>query len=169
MKRSNGVVSVKYFILLLVVLPLFPMVAEARAPRIGEKIAALSLPNLGGKQITTAAQGGKSLVVYFWTDACGCREQLIELKSYVAGLKNRQVIFLAVNAGQEKSRVERFVAETGIPYEVLLDEKSRVARDLFGVKVLPTIFIIDKNGILREKLIGVVDTKKLQSLINRYL
>jgi peroxiredoxin len=169
MKRANGFVSVKVLILLLVVVQLFPRVVEARAPRIGEKIAALSLPDLGGKRVTTAAQGGKSLVVYFWTDACGCREQLIELKAYVSGLKSRQCTFLAVNAGQEKSRVERFVAETGIAYQVLLDEKSRVARDQFGVKVLPTIFIIDRNGVLREKLIGVVDTKKLQSLINRYL
>jgi len=159
----------KWLVMVLLGMQLFPAVVEARAPRIGERTAAIALPNLSGKQITTAAHSGKTVVVYFWTDACGCKEQLIELKAYVAGLKNRQVAFLAVNAGQEKARVERFVTETGIPYEVLLDDKSRVAREQFGVKVLPTVFIIDKNGILREKLIGVVDTKKLQSLINRYL
>lgn len=144
-------------------------VSEARSLRIGDRLAPVSLPDLNGRQVASAAQPGKTVVLYFWTDACGCREQLLELRPYVAGLKQRPVLFHAVNAGQEKGKVSHFVAENRIPYEVLLDDRARLAREQFGIKVLPTIFVIDKGGVLREKLIGVVETKKLQAIINRYL
>ncbi len=159
----------KWLVFLIVVFQLLQGQAEARAPRIGEQITAFALPTLVGKQLDTAAFKGKTQVIYFWTDACGCKEQLLELRPYIASLKNRPVAFLTVNVGQERSKVGRFVADNKIPYEVLLDEKARVARDQFSIKVLPTIFIISKDGVLREKLIGVVDTKKLQTLIGRYL
>jgi peroxiredoxin len=161
---NRGAVS---FILLFILI--LAGVAEARAPRIGDTIAPFQLPNIAGRAVDTARYNGKVVVVYFWTDACGCKEQMIELRPYLTGQKNRQIAFLAVNVGQEKSKVERFIADNKLSYEVLLDDKARLAREQFGIKVLPTIFIISKDGILREKLIGVVDTKKLQAMIGRYL
>ncbi len=155
--------------LLIVALLLAGGTAEARAPRIGETITSFQLPTLAGKTTDTGRYRGKTLVIYFWTDACGCREQLIELKSFIAGLKNRPFGFLAVNAGQERSKVERFITENRLPYEVLLDEKANVARNRFVIKVLPTIFVIGKDGVLREKVIGVVDSKKLEAIISRHL
>jgi peroxiredoxin len=144
-------------------------VVEARAPRIGETIPFFKLPNVAGQTVDTARHDGKAVVVYFWTDACGCKEQLIELRRFVGSLKNRPFAFLAVNAGQEKQKIERFIVENKLPYEVLIDVKASVAKNQFGIKVLPTIFVISRDGVLREKLIGVVDTKKLESLISNYL
>lgn len=159
----------KWFVALLMGMQLLQGQAEARAPRIGEQVASFVLPSLAGKQQDTGALKGKTLVIYFWTDACGCKEQLLELRPYIASLKNRPLSFLTINAGQERAKVDRFVAENKIPYEVLLDAKARVTREQFNIRVLPTIFVISKDGVLREKLIGVVDTKKLQAIINRYL
>jgi peroxiredoxin len=159
----------KWLIALFIAFHLLQGQAEARVPRIGEQVPVISLPTLADNQITTGSLRGKSQVIYFWTDACGCREQLLELRPFIASLKSRPLAFLTVNVGQDKARVARFVADNKIPYQVLLDDKARVARDQFSIKVLPTIFIISKDGVLREKLIGVVDTKKLQTLIGRYL
>ena len=144
-------------------------VAEARAPRIGETIPSFHLPNMAGQAVDTARYNGKAVVLFFWTDACGCKEQLLELRQFIGSLKNRPLAFLAVNAGQEKQQIARFLAENKLSYEVLLDEKAAVARNQFGIKVLPTIFVISRDGVVREKLIGVVDTKKLESIISRYL
>jgi len=155
--------------LILFVFSLTAAVAEARAPRIGEVIPPFQLQNLSGRTVNTSRYNGKTVVVYFWTDACGCKDQLIELRRYIGTLKNRPFVFLAVNAGQEKQKIEQFITMNKIPYEVLIDEKAAVAKNQFGIKVLPTIFVISRDGVLREKLIGVVDTQKLQSIIGRYL
>jgi protein-disulfide isomerase len=91
------------------------------------------------------------------------------LKTFVAARQGRSLTFIAVNEGQGRAIVERVITANKLPYEALLDSDLEVGKNQFGVKVLPTIFIIDKVGVLREKLIGVVDTKKLESIIQRYL
>ena len=61
--------------------------AEARALRIGEPVPPVGFTDLAGKRFDTGQLKGKSVVLYFWTDACGCTEQLIALRSFIAGLK----------------------------------------------------------------------------------
>jgi cytochrome c biogenesis protein CcmG/thiol:disulfide interchange protein DsbE len=153
-----------------VVLTLLLMVimAEAASPRIGGSVDAIRLPNLSGRIIDTSQARGKTVVLYFWNNLCGCTEQLIALNRFVSSQKGRQFVFITVNEGQSKAIVEGFIRDTKLPYEALLDSDLAVGKKHFGIRVLPTIFIIDKNGILREKLIGMVDTKKLESIIQRY-
>ncbi len=155
--------------LILMVLIITAGAAEARGPRIGEVIPSMQLLNMAGRTVGTAQYGGKVVVLYFWTDACGCKEQLLALRPVIGSLRNRPLAFLAVNAGQEREKIRQFIAENRVPYEVLLDEKGGAARNQLGVKVLPTIFVISRDGVLREKLIGVVDTKKLEKIISSYL
>ena len=155
--------------LILIVILVGAAAAQARSPRIGEAIPSVQLLNMTGGKVETAKYAGKVVVLYFWTDACGCKEQLLELRHFVAAGKNRPLAFLAVNAGQEAPKIRQFILENKLPYEVLIDEKGGVAGNQLGVKVLPTIFVVSRDGVLREKLIGVVDTKKLESIINNYL
>jgi cytochrome c biogenesis protein CcmG, thiol:disulfide interchange protein DsbE len=144
-------------------------VAEARAPRIGEQVPSIRLPNLIGKLVDTGQLKGKTLVIYFWNNQCGCTEQLIQLRSFITGLKGKPFAFITVNEGQGKAIAEGFIKTNGLPYEVLLDAQAAVGKKDFGVKVLPTIYVIGKDGVLREKLIGVVDFKRLQAIITRHL
>ena len=144
-------------------------VAQAKSPRIGEVLPSVQLLNITGQKVDTLRYGGKVVVLYFWTDACGCKEQLKELRGFLGALKKQPLAFLAVNAGQDKLKIQQFIAENRIPYEVLLDDKADVAKNQLGVRVLPTIFVVSRDGVLREKLIGVVDTKKLEMIISNYL
>ena len=51
--------------------------AEARPQRIGETVPAIRLTSLSGKPVNTANLKGKTVVLYFWNDGCGCTEQLV--------------------------------------------------------------------------------------------
>lgn len=61
------------------------------------------------------------------------------------------------------------MAAHALPNEARLDEKADVARNRFGVRVLPTVLVISRDGSLRERVVGVVATKKLEAIIGRYL
>jgi len=148
---------------------LMSIMAEAASPRIGRPVDAIRLPNLTGKVIDTSQTRGKTVVVYFWNNLCGCTEQLIALNRFVSNQKGRPFVFISVNEGQSKAIVEGVIRDNKLPYEALLDSDLAVGKKDFGIRVLPTIFVIDKSGILREKLIGMVDTKRLESIIQRYL
>lgn len=148
---------------------LIAVTAEAKSFRIGEPVPAIRLTDIAGKEFDTGRLQGKSVVIYFWTDACGCKEQLVALRTFIAGLKDKPFAFVTVNEGQGKTVAERFIKENRLPYTVLLDNDLAVGKKTFGIKVLPTIFIIGKDGVLREKLIGVVDNKRLETFIKRHL
>lgn len=152
------------------VILLFAVVsAEARSPRIGEPVAPFSLQNLADRTIDTAQYRGTTTVLYFWNNLCGCTEQLIALKAFISARQGRNLAFVTVNEGQGKKIAESVISANRLPYQTLLDNDFKVGQKQFGIKVLPTIFIIDKQGILREKLIGVVDNRRLESIIQRHL
>jgi peroxiredoxin len=157
------------FLLAIVSLLLFTGSAAARSQRVGEAVPPIRLASLHGTAVDTATLKGKTVVLYFWNDGCGCIDQLVKLRPFINGQKGRPFAFITINEGQPKERVAAFVRENALPYEVLLDANAATGRKEFGVKVLPTIFVIGRDGILREKLIGVVDSKKLETIIARYL
>jgi peroxiredoxin len=67
--------------------------------------------------------------------------------------KENGVLIFAVNVGQPKEVAEAFVKNLRISYPVLLDTYSIVAKQ-YGVVGLPTTFIFDRKGIIREKILG---------------
>jgi len=150
-------------------LSLATLPAEAKSPRIGEPVPAFTLKGIDGKPVEVRSVAGRTLVIYFWNDRCGCTEQLIKLRGFVEGLKGTPFTLATVNEGQGRSVAEGFIRLNKLPYTVLLDDDLKIGTDAFGIKVLPTIFIVGKDGKLREKLIGVVDSKKLEAIIRRHL
>jgi peroxiredoxin len=143
--------------------------SDVKPTRIGEAVTPFRLNNLNGAPIDTASGRGKAQAIYFWNDSCGCVEQLAQLSGFVSTRQNTTLSFITVNVGQSRELVGDFVAKFSLPYTVLLDTDRKIATQHVGIKVLPTILVIDKDGILREKLMGIVTTKKLEEIISRYL
>ena len=143
--------------------------SKVKPTRIGETVPGFTLTSLIGGRVDTASGRGKAQVIYFWNDQCGCVEQLDRLRGFVTPRQDTSLSFITVNVGQEKGLVGSFVTKYDLPYTVLLDTDRKIATQHVGIKVLPTILVIDKSGILREKLMGIVATKKLEEIISRYL
>jgi peroxiredoxin len=165
-KLKRVAVAVLFFLLVVVFLT---GCNEVKPTRIGETVPPFSLADLSGTLVATASGRGKTQVIYFWNDQCGCVEQLAQLRDFVTVRQASSLSFITVNVGQEKGIVESFVAKYDLPYTVLLDTDRKIATKHVGIKVLPTILVVDKSGTLREKLMGVVATKKLEEVISRYL
>ena len=116
----------------------------------------LSLPVLGGGTMNLAALKGKVLVVNFWATWCGpCRVEmpdLIELhESYQE--QDFSVIGIATDIEGEEI-VAPFVEEMGITFPTLLDDGT-LSEAFGGVFVLPTTFVIDKQGMVKRRTIGL--------------
>ncbi len=143
--------------------------SDVAPTRVGDAVTPFRLVNPGGITIDTASGRGKTQVIYFWNDQCGCVEQLAKLSGFVVARQSTSLSFITVNVGQSREHVEEFVKKYDLPYTVLLDSDRKIATKQVGIKVLPTILVIDKQGILREKLMGIVTTSKLEEVISRYL
>jgi len=84
-------------------------------------------------------------------------------------LKSKGFEVIAVNVGDSVEIVETFTAEMNLHFPMILDPQGKLARS-YGVKGIPTNFLVDPQGILREIIVGEVFTNDqvLRDLLKPY-
>ena len=149
----------KYFKLLLPGL-LIALVLSAcnRHPglQIGDPAPVVTLNDFNGKAVALPeAFKGKIILVRFWSLECGfCdKNMLLAFETFYQKYKDRGFIPVAINEGRVDKTDERLLKFTHLTYPMLVDEYSLVAKR-FGVIGLPTTFVIDEEGIVRDKITG---------------
>ena len=104
-----------------------------------------------------AAYSGKPLVICFWTDWCKyCESEMQAIEAVYQRHKAKGLEIVAINAGQDRVKVDAFVKKIGVTYPALLDENSAIVRS-YGVVGLPTTFFVDGRGIVLAKIVGEAD------------
>ena len=87
---------------------------------------------------------------------------------YRKGQQSGLVVF-SINVAESKGEVAEFVRQKGLIYPVLMDRDASVSRKKFGVYVVPTLFIIDKDGLIKEKVYGYLTEQALLDFVEPYL
>ncbi len=115
------------------------------------------LKDLAGKDVTLEAARGRVVLLNFWATWCGpCREEIPELVALQNRYKDRlQIIGLVVDDDDEKE-IQKVIDSEGINYPVALaDSETRFAYG--GIAALPTVFVINTEGRVVQKHVGLFD------------
>lgn len=128
---------------------------SAQPPNNGELAPVFQAQTLAGDQVQVPTDfSGKVVALRFWADWCPyCRKEMTELQPVSARLQERGLEILAVNVAQDRDTVRRFIEPLGIRYPVLLDPEGTTAR-AYGVNSLPITWLLDRQGIVRGKIVG---------------
>jgi thiol-disulfide isomerase/thioredoxin len=121
------------------------------------EIPPLVATDLDGRQISTAALRGKVVLVNFWATWCPpCRAEIPDLVALQERYKDHlQIIGISQDSGSV-DEVRRFAAEHRINYPTVMSTPEIEA--LFpGVYALPTTFVLDREGKLAQKHIGLLN------------
>jgi cytochrome c biogenesis protein CcmG/thiol:disulfide interchange protein DsbE len=117
-----------------------------------------TLKTLGGQEITLSRLKGKVVLLDFWATWCGpCRESIPHLiQLYKTYRENGlELIGMSVDKGDVKV-VDRFARSMDIPYPIVIAPEEVVRN--YRVSGIPTTFLIDKQGRIREKTAGFNST-----------
>jgi peroxiredoxin len=115
-----------------------------------------SLMGLDGRTVTLSEfKGQKKVVVSFWSSSSlPCRRELASLRSMYKRQDELGFAILTVNVDTDARAAERYAKEQQLPFSVLLDPSRQAAR-AFGVEVVPSLFVIDKRGIVAYSTRGL--------------
>ena len=111
------------------------------------------VPLQGGQPIALSDYKGQVVVVDFWASWCApCRKSMPHLEKLRQELKPRGFEVLAINVDARVEDALRFLKHVKVSYPVLRDTGS--LPELYGLQVMPTSYIIDRQGVVRFMHIG---------------
>lgn len=137
----------------------------------GQPAPPIQVVTTSGQQVGLANYKGYVLVMDFFATWCiPCKESiphLIDLNRKY-GKQGLQVLGMSVDDEGEKE-VKAFIADKRITYPVALAGEE-VQTD-YGLRSVPTVFVINKKGIVAEKFMGFNDqvARNMEALIKKLL
>ncbi len=160
--RRNGL-SWLFVLLLALLAAAYP--AEA-ALRIGSVLPSVTLPGVEGAPVRIPESvKGKVVILHFWQIGCSsCKLEMPAMDGLYQKYRRKGLEVLAVNVGQKKEVVRTFAAELRVTYPLLIDADGKGAA-VYGVTDVPRTYVIDRNGILRYRILGGATTETLSKLI----
>lgn len=138
---------------------------EVPSPLINKPAPAFNLPLLYDtkKQFSPQDMKGQVWLLNVWASWCGaCKDEhpvLMELAS------QNIVPVLGLNYKDKREDGMAVLRKSGDPYAItLFDADGKVGFD-YGVYGVPETYVIDKEGIIRYKLVGAVTPQNLRDRI----
>lgn len=72
------------------------------------------------------------------------------------------MVFYRISTKESPETVRKFLEKESLQVPVFLDQSGQVER-LFGVWVHPTSYLIDRQGLVRNRIMGLWDWNNLQA------
>lgn len=129
--------------------------ADGPEQLMGKKAPDFKLPLLSGGEVELSKLEGKNIVLLdFWATWCGpCRQVMPALVEVEQEYKSKGVRYLAVNLREDPDKIKSYLTSAKLNIEVPLDKNGKVG-ELYRVKGIPTMAIVDKKGVVRDVHVG---------------
>lgn len=130
----------------------------------GRQMPTFNLPSPLSEDALTSSQSfkGKVVLVSFFASWCrSCLEEIPLLKKLQNRFADKDFVLLAIAVDKEnKSGLKNLIQKQNINYPVLLANEA-VKKDFGGIAILPTMFLVDREGKLYKKYSGHIKRDSL--------
>ena len=135
------------------------------SPLICKPVPAFTLPDLrdSSTSINATDLRGQIFLLNVWASWCvECRNEQPVLMDYA---RKHKVPIYGLNYKDTRTEAIQWLDRYGDPYvHSFYDQSGRVGID-FGVYGVPETFVVDRDGIIRDKYIGPVTEEVMKNII----
>lgn len=132
---------------------------------IGSRLPDFSLKDLRGKELSSADFKGKVVLVDFWATWCQpCKKEMPGYQKLLDahGKRGLVVVGFKFDTMADTEDPLRFARRIGVHYPLAVASDS-LRKAFGGIEGLPTTLLYDRQGILRQKIVGFEYTSVVES------
>ena len=137
-----------------------------------KKVEIFSMKDINDSEKKISSSENKILLLNFWATWCApCIKEIPELIELKQKFKNNvEIYFLSVDSNVKKT-VPKFLRKNKLESLIVFNDEKLKVSSKFGVKVMPTTVIINKNFEEVAQVKGYVDwsSSKYIDLIKKFL
>ncbi len=144
-----------------------PAVAVTSDTLIGRPAPDFELATLSGAKTRLSNLRGKVTFLNFWATYCApCRVEMPAFQALIDGRILGDANVLTVNKGDSTDQISGFFKEISVNLPTALDSDGTVA-DQYRIVNLPVTYIIDKQGVIYERRIGIMTADDIIAYLAR--
>lgn len=168
-RTSWGVWFILGLVLLLLGVVAVQLVRVQQGPLTSGPVPDFTLTTFDGEEIQISALRGQVVVINFWASWCGpCEVEAADLEQVWRDYKDQGVMFIGVNWSDIQPDALAYMTKFDITYPSGVDVRTRISQQ-FRIDGVPETYIIDKQGNIREAIIGPTSYANLTAIIEELL
>jgi thiol-disulfide isomerase/thioredoxin len=110
--------------------------------------------SLDGKVYSSQELKGKTVLLDFWATWCGpCKRSMPVTEQLHEDYKSKGLVILAVDVGERREVVEKFLATRPFPYPVIMGDEAGMT-SAYSVNLFPTFVLINEQGKVASHQFG---------------
>jgi len=128
----------------------------ANPKRAGDALAPeFKVRTLDGEDISLDQLAGKVVVMDFWATWCPpCVSSVPELKALTKKYPSSKLVLISFSADKDEQSWRDFISKKDIEWPQYWDRDGRI-RTAFGVQAFPTYLVIDPEGFIHQRIVGL--------------
>jgi thiol-disulfide isomerase/thioredoxin len=168
---------IHWLITAMVFIALYAWMTRGNAsPLVGQQAPDLSMPVAAGAessdptQVSLSGMSGRVVVLDFWASWCGaCKRSTSTLNDLYGEFEEKGVAFYAVNVEPiDRQSLQAAYSAFGLDFPSLHDRTGTVQRR-YAIKMLPTVIVVGRDGLVRWASTGVPSKMRLRGAISEAL
>ena len=128
--------------------------SSAGIARPGAPAPQIALPVVGDGTSDLRAERGKVVLINFWATWCEpCKSEMPGLQQLANDLQGQPFRLYSVDLQENADQIRAFERDYGLSLYAVMDQDGDATR-AYGVRALPSTFVVDKNGIVSLQRLG---------------
>ncbi|MDQ1351293.1 MAG: hypothetical protein QG657_1595 [Acidobacteriota bacterium] len=135
---------------------------------IGKPAKDFAIELLSGGKFVLSKQKGKVILIDFWATWCHpCVEGIPHIKEFYRQYKDKGFDIIGISLDSDKKALTDYLARENLPWGIAFSGKAWFddTAKYYNVNLIPSYWLIDREGILRHFGIPLRDKEKMKSAI----